>query len=204
MPKGLSRQYLVEQALELVDEEGLAALSMRKLAARLGVDPMAAYRHIRGKEDLLDGVVEAAVREINLTVVGKDWQDRLRQGYRRLWDGLLAHPNVLPLLSQRTWVTGPSLAVVEAGLGLLREAGVPAGQAVLMANSSALFLISLASAAAAMTPDRAARDAELLGALDPETFPHLADVTRAGDAASYEDMFEWWCDVMIAHVKAVS
>lgn len=157
-------------------------------------------RPARSKDDLLDGVVEAAVGAIDL-VVGADWQDRLRQGYRRLWDGLLAHPDVLPLLSQRIWVTGPLLAVVEAGLGLLRE--VPVGQAVLMAKSSALFLISLAAAAAAVTPDRAIRDAGILGALDPAAFPHLAEASQAGHAATYEDMLEW-CDVMVAYAESVS
>lgn len=73
-----------------------------------------------------------------------------------------------------------------------------------MANSSALFLISLASAAASMTPDRAARDAEILRSLDPASYPHLAEVIRDGHAATYEDMLDWWCDVVIAQAEAAS
>lgn len=196
---GLNRDYLVTQALELVDAEGLDALSMRRLAARIGVDPMAAYRHLPNKEALLDGVVEAVVSGIDLSVPDGPWDERLRQAHLRLWQGLLVHPQALPLLARRTWVTGSSLAVVEQGVGLLREAGVPPTEAVIMANSSTLFLISLAIAATAAS-DTAQRDRGLLAALDPQRYPHLATSLAEADAVGYEEMRVWWCERLISRI----
>ena len=63
----LTRQRIVTAALEIVDREGLAALSMRRLGSELGVDPMAAYYHIPNKDALLDAIVEAVMAEIDLS-----------------------------------------------------------------------------------------------------------------------------------------
>lgn len=201
--KGLSRAAVIAAALALVDEEGLGALSMRRLATRLGVDPMAAYRHVPNKDALLDGIVEAAVGGIDLHVTGDDWRQNLREAFDRLWHGLRAHPNVLPLLGSRTWVTGASLDVLEAGMALIAEAGVADHEATIIANSSTLFLISLATAAASATPEASARSRELLASLDPGTYPHLVRAIAGGQAASYDDMRRWWAEMVVARIEAL-
>ena len=74
----LSRRRVVAEAMALADEQGLAALSMRALAGRLGVEAMSLYHHVDGKEGLLDAMVDAVFGEMHLPVVGGDWRTELR------------------------------------------------------------------------------------------------------------------------------
>ena len=74
----LSRARVVAEAVALADEQGLAALSMRALAGRLGVEAMSLYHHVAGKEALLDAMVDDVFGEIHLPVVGGEWRAELR------------------------------------------------------------------------------------------------------------------------------
>lgn len=126
----LTREVVLVAALRLVDEEGLEALTMRRLAGALGHDPMALYRYANGRSALLDGVADAVLSQ--LVVPGGpdlDWQDRLRRtahAFRRL---ALAHPNVVPLLVTRPLATPlglrplGTLRPLEQVLALLEGAG---------------------------------------------------------------------------------
>jgi AcrR family transcriptional regulator len=130
---GLTLERIVTAAVELADREGLASLSMRKVAAELGVGTMSLYRYVPGKEDLLDAVVDSLVdgmsRDDDVLQAPRDgWQDylqRLAHGVRRV---ALDHPKAFPLVASRPpeapWLRPPlrNLAWVEAFLaGLLTE-----------------------------------------------------------------------------------
>jgi AcrR family transcriptional regulator len=99
---GLTRERVCKAALALVDEEGLDALSMRKLGSRLGVEAMSLYRHVRHKADLLDALHAAVLTDVDPAFLGDgDWRALLRglaEGLRR---ALLRHPNVIPLFATR-------------------------------------------------------------------------------------------------------
>ena len=69
----LSRERIVAAAIELADRDGIDSLSMRKLAQQLGVDPMSLYNHVSDKDDLLDGIVDGLVTQIEPTTDGGDW-----------------------------------------------------------------------------------------------------------------------------------
>jgi AcrR family transcriptional regulator len=101
-PPGLTRERVCRAALELVDEEGLEALSMRRLGARLGVEAMSLYRHVRDKDDVLEAVQTAVAEDIEITGVDPtDWRSLLHgiaAGFRR---ALLRHPNAIPLIATR-------------------------------------------------------------------------------------------------------
>ena len=74
-PKGkepLSRERVLGAAIDLADRDGLESVSMRKLAQGLGVDPMSLYNHVRDKDDLLDGIADAIVAEIEVPAAGDD------------------------------------------------------------------------------------------------------------------------------------
>src|SRR5574340_1299862 len=76
----LTRELLVTTALRIADSEGLAALSMRRLGSELGVDPMAAYRHLPNKKALLSGVVEAVLAGADVECdPAESWQEQFRQ-----------------------------------------------------------------------------------------------------------------------------
>src|SRR5580765_3736343 len=90
----LSRQRIVRAALQIMDEEGLEAVTMRRIGRALGVEAMSLYNHVRDKEDILDAICEEAVSEFRFPPE-LDWAETLRAAareYRRL---LLAHPMVI-------------------------------------------------------------------------------------------------------------
>lgn len=110
-------------AVELADREGLEGLSMRKLGQVLGVEAMALYRHVKDKDDLLDGVVEVIVGQIERPKPGRDWKRTLRNQVMAAREVMLRHPWARRVLeSQGT--TGPSvLAYIETVLAILHDAG---------------------------------------------------------------------------------
>ncbi|MGV9886695.1 TetR/AcrR family transcriptional regulator [Streptomyces sp. NPDC003395] len=111
----LSRQRMLASALELVDREGLAALSMRRLGAELGVEAMALYRHAASKDELLDGLVEVLYAELEERRAADEgrvprpagsanppsWRARLHCMARATYEVCLAHPRAAPLLTTR-------------------------------------------------------------------------------------------------------
>jgi AcrR family transcriptional regulator len=121
----LSRQTILEAALSLADQSGLPAVSMRAVASRLGVTPMALYTHVPDKEALLDGLVELLLRELPPPEQDVCWRARLRQMASQARAVAQRHQAAFPLLLERPTVTPASLRVVEAIFGALRDAGVP-------------------------------------------------------------------------------
>lgn len=101
----LTRQGVMTAALGLVDEEGLEALTMRRLGKELGWDPMVLYRHAENRAALLDGVAEVVLDQLVIPISGRDWRAQLRDvghDFRRL---ALAHPRAVPLLVSRPLAT---------------------------------------------------------------------------------------------------
>lgn len=119
----LSRDRVLQAALQLADREGLDALSMRNLAQKLSVQAMSLYNHVANKDDLIDGMVDLVVGEIVLPQITADWQSEMRKRSISAHQVLLDHPwATLPLVSRIN--VGPSmLRYIDATLGCLREAG---------------------------------------------------------------------------------
>ena len=88
----LSRDRILAAAVRLADRDGIESLSMRRLGQDLGVDPMSLYNHVRDKEDLLDGVVDVVVGEIQPADVDTDWKSSLRETILNARRTLLRHP----------------------------------------------------------------------------------------------------------------
>ncbi|MFF9772238.1 TetR/AcrR family transcriptional regulator [Streptomyces sp. NPDC013978] len=111
----LNRERVLATALEVVDREGLGALSMRRLGAELGVEAMALYRYAAGKEDLLDGLVEALYLELEAVLAADEagppaanasrpsaaWRTELHRIARATYSVALHHPHAVPLLATR-------------------------------------------------------------------------------------------------------
>jgi AcrR family transcriptional regulator len=121
----LSRQSIVRTALRIMDEEGLEAVTMRRIGRELGVEAMSLYNHVDGKEDILDSICEEVLAEFR-TPEATGWAEAARAAsheYRRL---LLAHPNVIRLMSDRkgSFTNPDALRAYEFALGLFRDAGL--------------------------------------------------------------------------------
>jgi AcrR family transcriptional regulator len=125
----LSRELVLSTALELVDTEGLDALTMRRLGQELGRDPMSLYRYAANRAALLDGVTELVLNELAIFPDDPDWQAQLRRIGHDLRLLALRHPNVVPLLVTRPLSTPlglrplGTLRPLEQILALLIEAG---------------------------------------------------------------------------------
>jgi AcrR family transcriptional regulator len=119
----LSRERVLKAALRLVDEGGLEALSMRKLAGELGVQAMSLYNHVANKDDILDGLVDIVVAEIEVPRFDLDWKTAMRRRSISAHEMLLRHPwATMPLVSRIN--VGPAmLGYINATLGCLYEAG---------------------------------------------------------------------------------
>lgn len=109
-PAPLSRERVLRAALRLVDEGGLKSLSMRKVAQALGVQAMSLYNHVANKDDMLDGIVDSVVSEIDLPTLETDWQTAMRQRASSAHAMLLRHP----------WATMPLVSRINVGPAMLR------------------------------------------------------------------------------------
>ena len=125
----ITRDVVLAAALELIDRDGADSLSMRRLAAALGRDPMILYRHAANKAAVLDGVAETVLAQLTVNPDDPDWAGQLRavaRGYRQL---ALAHPRAVPLLVTRPLATPLALRPhgtlhpLEDILALLTRAG---------------------------------------------------------------------------------
>jgi AcrR family transcriptional regulator len=130
--RALTRERVVAEALAVISAEGAQALSMRAIAARLGVVPGALYRHVRSKEQLYDLVLDAVLAEVGYQAdPGMPWAAQVGALARRLRAVLENRPGIAALLKARDPVSPASLAVAEAFLAPLSAAGLPSRQAAL-------------------------------------------------------------------------
>jgi AcrR family transcriptional regulator len=119
----LTRERILRAAIDLADRGGIEALSMRKLGQELGVEAMALYRHVRDKNDLLDGVVDLVVGEIEPQPAGEDWKATLRAQAMAARATMLRHPWARRALED-SGTSGPaSLVYIETLLATLRDGG---------------------------------------------------------------------------------
>ena len=124
----LDRRMITEEALRLIDAEGLERLSMRRLGAALGVEGMALYHHFRDKGELLDGVLELLLEEIEPATPPADPLEHLRLLFAAQRDCAIAHPHAYVLFPTRRFATEGQFRFYEHLLGLFRDAGFDAAE----------------------------------------------------------------------------
>lgn len=108
--------------MSLVDREGIAALSMRKLASALGIEAMSVYHYVKNKDELLDAMVERVMEQVYLPASSEPWMDEQRKRARSVFESILEHPWVASLFESRQ--SGPhQFAANEAVLANLRHHG---------------------------------------------------------------------------------
>ncbi|HSJ45253.1 MAG TPA: TetR/AcrR family transcriptional regulator [Euzebyales bacterium] len=127
----LSRDRVVRAALALMDDEGIDALTMPRLAERLGVGTMSLYRHIEGKDDLINAVAEQVLSRVEVPPGAPgDWEGRVVGYLRALRNQALAHPALSRILADRGLTVGPVFDQLEETHAILRTAGFSTTDAV--------------------------------------------------------------------------
>ena len=194
-PPLISREQVLACALQIVDRDGLTALTMRRLGTELGVDPMAVYRHVSGKSALYDGVVECVFAEVAIPPRGGDWAEDLEAIARALRTTLLTHPNAVPLLGTRPPTTPACFRIIEAAVTVLLDAGFSPQDAADGVDCTGRLVIGHVLAQTGLPPGGdvdggEAEHRQTQQALTPAQSPGLAAVTRAGARHDPERLFE--------------
>jgi AcrR family transcriptional regulator len=193
----LSRERVVETAQEILAQEGIASLTMRRLASELEVAPMTLYTYVRDKDDLLGAVVEAIVREFPMPPAEGSWRSQMRTLMRTLHRVLLANPFIVQLRLRGPLASRRQLGFNEAGLRILMDAGFDKVEAARAYRG----LLVLTFGFAAFGPPADSHDHErtvdaALAALPRDEFPYLVAAgpetvaTHAPGTALYDYVLE--------------
>ena len=193
----LSRDRIVSTALALVDREGLASLSMRRLAATLGVDPMAIYYYLPNKAALLDAIVEAV--NLDLPVASFEMppalHDLVMAAGRLLRSVLLRHPHALPLLAARPIATPAALKPADVMLGALIRSGLTPAEGVAAVDVFSTFVTAsvLREVQYPRGPehDPHVQLRHLRESLDETDSPNLIRAVTEGNLLDFEAEFEF-------------
>ena len=119
----LSRARILSTAMALADEGGVESLSMRKIALELGVVPMALYKHVANKDELLDGLVDVVVGEIDPPLPDADWKTTIRERVLSARRALLRHPWASQVIESRTDPTPAVIEYMDSMIGIFRGGG---------------------------------------------------------------------------------
>src|SRR6266511_1850750 len=125
-PLPLSRDRILQAALELVDERGIESLTMRKLSQALGFEAMSLYNHVANKDDVLDGILDLVLGESEPPSPAGEWDAAIRASAVSVHDALRRHPWACTLLMAPGRVRPARLRYMDLLLGRLREAGFSA------------------------------------------------------------------------------
>ena len=119
----LTRDRVLESAVGLADREGVDSLSMRRLAAELGVVPMALYKHVANKDEMLDGMIDVVVGEIDPPSDAAEWKSAVRERILSARRALLRHPWASRVMESRTTPTPTVVAYMDSMIGMFRAGG---------------------------------------------------------------------------------
>ena len=172
---------ILDGAITLIERDGPASLSMRRLGAELGVEGMAIYHHFQGREELLAAIGDRLLEPLYELELGDDWREACRRFATALRDIAVDRPATFQLLGLRPLDTPAELAPVERLLGVLVGVGFSAAQALATYRATVSYARGYAVAEAAGFTVDAARAAgrERLAALPADEFPILAGQAQA-------------------------
>ena len=188
----LTRDLVLRTALEMLDEEGVQALSMRQLGTRLGVEAMSLYNHVASKDDILDGALDLVVEEIAIPWPGTPWREAMRERASSALEAFRRHPWAPALMDSRLSSHPARLRYFDTILGILLGAGFSfeqAGRAFSLLDS---YVYGFGQQRSNMAPpgedDAQSKRAEAFRANMPvEAYPHLERMAAWTMEAGYDE-----------------
>jgi TetR/AcrR family transcriptional regulator, tetracycline repressor protein len=210
--RGLTRAAIVRRALKIGETEGLDAVSLRRLASEFGVTPMALYRHVRDKQDLINAMAELSMEGVDLTVgfrASMSWTDRVRRAMLNFRDQMDERPLALQL---QIAYAGDNLSAfwrpIEDVLGILLSAGFKPREAAklirILSNLLAGYLVLVRPAGPDARQQGNLVDRELLRkrfelgllSLHGDQFPNTLATARELADVWASDADRWWRDTV--------
>lgn len=200
--KNLSKDLVIQTAIQYADRNGIEALSMRNLANSLGVEAMSLYNHIQNKDELLDGMVETCVKQFFKPKQGGDWKKEIKKRAKSVREVLLTHPWLTVLLVSRVNVGEHMLQYFNLTLGCLVEAGFSYKQAdhIINAIDSHIYGFTLQELNFPFSPDEYESKAkEYLPMIKPDELPYFLNLSKEVASGKYNGIhnFEFGLDLIL-------
>jgi AcrR family transcriptional regulator len=199
---------VIEAAVAVADEWGVTAVSMRKVAERLGVEAMSLYHHVANKDAILDGIVDAVFDEIELPEPGLDWRTAMRRRATSARDALSRHSWALGLIESRRNAGPATLRHHDAVIGSLRAAGFSIADAVHASSVIDSYVYGFALQEQQLpfeTPEELENAAsELVRRMPPDAYPHLREVAAVHavpSGSTYADEFAFGLELILGGLE---
>ncbi|WP_035904957.1 TetR/AcrR family transcriptional regulator [Knoellia subterranea] len=204
----LSVDAIVDVAVDLADTEGLDAVSMRRIGQELGVGTMSLYRHVPGKEELLDLMLERVNAPSSDETLGDDWRTSMQTLGRGLWTLYTTHP-WLPLVDQTRPLLGPNaLRGLDIALETLKSTGLSGQQQIAVIGAIDAFVMNaarqhngaaLAEQATGVSNEEfwTAQEPVLTKAMASGDYPHVAALDMDAYAMAGEDFMEFGLTLLL-------
>jgi AcrR family transcriptional regulator len=204
---GLSRDRVIEAAAAVADRSGLAGVTMRSVGAELGVEAMSLYHHVRGKDDLVDGLADWVFALIAVPRPGGEWRSEMVLRAESARAALSAHPWGLGMIESRRAAGDALLRHHDAVLGCLREGGFPATLAAhaFSAIDSYTYGFVLTEVNLPFEPGESADDFATGLSLPAQRYPYLAEMIAeqvVGRDYAYADEFAYGLDLILDALAA--
>ncbi len=208
----LTRERILQAGLRLIDQQGLEALTMRKLAQELGVDPMSLYRHFENKDALLDGVAEVLWGEVELPGSDGSWKELLKSIATSLRALAHAHPHAYALLLNRQILPLAALRLCDVTLEQLQRAGFERKRATEVICTVFSYAMGYGMVELSALPEPSERVAEgmtdigrltqIMRRLPRETPAHLVEVACVITDCDLDAQFTFGLDLMLTSLTS--
>lgn len=195
----LSRDAILDAALEIIDDGGLEACTMRAVAADLGVEAMSLYWHVPGKEALLDGVVQRMLSSAPPYAHSPEWRAELNGIAHALRGILLEHPNAIPLLAGRALGSyAAASTTVETAVETLERAGFDRAAAIRASRTVYRYVIGFFLVEGTQRPGSLPPPPSTIAAVSPI----LVEVVDSVTSERSSDLFEYGLQTMLDGLEA--
>ena len=205
----LSRDRVLRAALELADAGGIGALTMHGIGRRLGVEAMSLYRHVRNKDDILDGIVDLVFAEVELPADRSSWRTELRARSISTRAALRRHPWAITLMESRMAPGPANLRSHEDTLAVLLDSGRSATMATHAYNLVDSYVLGFALQEVNLpftnAEELSAMGEELLAQVPADAYPNLARVGSEllASGFDYGNEFEFGLDLILDGIGRV-
>ena len=207
----VTRERVISAALRVMDDEGLDAVTMRRIGRELGVEAMSLYNHVQDKDDVLGGIVEMVMSEFDPPASHGDWREDAKNAAREWRRMLTRHPNVMTVMAeQRKPLTSPdSMRPMDIALGVLRSAGLDVRDASQAFHAFGGYIMGFVMMEQGMMLGHGDADeehlrehAEFARMAAAGELPHLTEALPVLHECAADDQFEFGLDLLVRGVES--
>lgn len=196
----LTRERIIAAAVELIEREGVTAISMRRIAAELGCAVMSLYNHVPSKDALLDGVAEHVMSGIEVQAeADASWEDQVRAQARAFRQIARAHPRCTMVVVSRPNMSAAALRPFEQALATLTGAGFDGADSVRIVRAFVAYILGCLLRQVGIAPSMADPNEAVRadGHLDPAEFPVLTHLSAELGHRDHDSDFEFGLDLLV-------